>query len=108
VIFRTPFVIRRKVAGTYVNGLWVEGGFTNITILASVQPLNGEQLEMLPEGRRTTQSVKIYTDTKLQTVTSANPDILLAFGDEFEVITVEPWQSNVISHYKCIAQKLGG
>jgi hypothetical protein len=107
--FRSPFTVRRKVAGSYVNGFWVEGSESSFVIQASVQPVRGLELESLPEARRDSQAVKIYTDTQLLTVApdgSTNPDILEAFGFDFEIIEVQPWQSNVISHYKCIGVKL--
>lgn len=107
-IFRRPFVVTRFNPGSYVNGAWAEGTSSQITISASVQPVAGIDLELLPEGRRTSMSVKIYTDVALQTATSTtNPDVLHAFGHEFEITSVMPWQSNVISHYKCIGVKKG-
>lgn len=104
--FRSTFSVKRVVPGAYVNGFWVEGAESTFTIQASVQPLKGKEMEMLPEGRRNSQSVKIYTDTQLQTVASGNPDRLVAFGHDFEIQTVEPWQSNVLNHYKCIGIKV--
>ena len=104
--FRSPFTVRRKVAGSYVNGFWVEGAESSFVIQASVQPVSGLEMQELPEARRNTQAVKIYTDTQLLTVAtnvSTNPDILEAFGFDFEIIAVMPYQSNVISHYKCIS-----
>lgn len=105
--FRSPFLVRRKGVGSFVNGEWVKGSDTVFTIQASVQPLKGLEMEMLPEGRRNSQSVRIYTSTKLNTVEEANPDFLQAFGFDFEILSVEPWQSNVINHYKCIGVKTG-
>ena len=105
--FRSAFVIRRKEPGNYVDGKWQEGQQLAFIINASIQPLKGKEMEMLPEGRRHTQSIRIYTNTKLNTVNDANPDIIEAFGDSFEIFSVEPWQSNVINHYKCIGIKVG-
>lgn len=105
--FRSAFTINRTAAGTMVKGKFVNSGaVTPVSILASVQPLQGKDVNLLPEGRKTSQAVWIYTDTQLIPLTATtNPDILLAFGSEFEVLTVEPWQSNVIPHYKCIGVK---
>jgi hypothetical protein len=105
--FRSPFIVTRKEPGTFVNGDWVEGDYIAFVIQASVQPVKGSEMEMLPEGRRNSQAVKIYTSTKLNTVEEANPDLLQAFGSDFEIFSVEPWQSNVINHYKCIGMKVG-
>lgn len=108
-ILRSTFTIKRLTPGAYVNGFWVEGSSSTFNILATVQPVSGLEMQSLPEGRRESQAVKIYTSTQLRTIEdSKNPDILLAFGYEFEIATVEPWQSNLINHYKCIAYKLRG
>lgn len=105
--FRRPFIVTRKEPGSFVDGDWVEGDYIAFIIQASVQPLKGEEMQMLPEGRRNSQAVYIYTKTKLNTVDEANPDLLQAFGSDFEIYSVEPWQSNVINHYKCIGMKVG-
>lgn len=106
--FRSSFVVTRKEAGSFVNGKWVEGDTSTFTIQASVQPLRGDEIQLLPEGRRNSQAVRIYTDTLLYNKTneSTNPDIVTAFETDFEVLTVEPWQSNVINHFKCLAVKV--
>lgn len=106
--FRTAFTVNRPAAGSFVKGKWVQSGtMTQITIMASVQPVKGLDLQLVPEARRNGQIVKIFTDTMLQILTpSTNPDILLAFGYSYEVITVEPWQSNIINHYKCFGMKI--
>jgi hypothetical protein len=104
--FNKTFNVRRLGPGAYVNGFWQEGVPTVIQIQASVQPVRGDEMQTLPEGRRDSQAVKLYTSTKLQTVDDDNPDILEAFDADFEIISVEPWQSDVINHYKCIGVKL--
>jgi hypothetical protein len=108
-LFRKQFTVTRPT-GSYVKGKWVPGGSTTITIMASVQPLKGLEIQLVPEARRYSQSVKLYTNTQLQVGingTSENADILSAFGFNFEIISVEPWQSGVmfLDHYKCIGVK---
>lgn len=104
-VFSRDITIRRQSGGGYVNGKWQSGSESNITIKASVQAASGEDLQSLEEGRRSMQSLTIYTDEKLETVDSQNPDKVTLFGEEYEIITVEPYQSDIISHYKCIAQR---
>lgn len=107
--FRSAFTLKRKSApDTYVNGKLVAAGTTSTTIQASVQPLNGQEMLLLPEARRTSQAVNIYTTTQLRvanTVTGYNADLVTAFGSDFEIISCEPWQSNVINHYKAVGIK---
>ena len=107
--FRSTFTLKRKsAADTYVNGKLVAGATTTTTIEASVQPLKGQEMLLLPEARRTSQAVNIYTDTQLRLANTAagyNADIVSAFGSDFEIISCEPWQSNVINHYKAVGIK---
>lgn len=105
-LFHSQFTVSRPT-GSFVLGKWVAGSATTFTIWASVQPVSGMDLQLVPEGRRDSQAVKIYTSTLLQIGEGGtNADILTAFGDQFEIIEVQPWQSNVINHYKCIGLRL--
>lgn len=108
--FRKAFTIERQAPGTFVNGKPVPGAITNMTIMATVQPLSGDEILLMPEGERKSQYVTIFTDTLLN-APSTSPvgfyaDTILAFGQKYKVLVVEPWQSDVINHYKCKAIKI--
>lgn len=106
--FRSPVTLRRPSAGAYVNGLWVEGATTDSIITASIQPLTGEDMEELPEGRRESEGYKMYTSTQVRTVQEAgsdqNADRIVFNSKEYEVHRVNPWQNNlnfnIVNHYK--------
>jgi len=99
--------IRRLGSGTYVDGTWkAEAENAPFTIRASVQPLKPKEMETLPEGRRNSQAYRIYTDVELHTVRDQNPDRVELFGEEFEILSVEVWQNQVIPHFKAVAVKL--
>lgn len=104
--FRKKYSVKRLNPGSYINGFWQEGSETIMTIQASIQPIRGEELQMLPEGRRSSHSVRVYTDTALETVDNENPDRIVIDDAEYEILSVESWQSGVINHYKCIAVKV--
>lgn len=114
-VFRTPITLRRPSAGSYVNGRWVEGSYTDSTITASIQPLKGEDMESLPEGRRDSEAYKMYTSTLVKTVQEAgsnqNADRVIFFGKEFEVHQVNEWQNNsnfnIVNHYKYLVLRVG-
>ena len=55
-------VRRRFAAGTYTAGRYAAGSSTDTPFTGSLQPLKGEEREVLPEGVRVTDSRKIYTD----------------------------------------------
>lgn len=112
--FRKPYTVKRYASGQYVNGIWQDGQVTNINIKASVQPLNLDEIEYLPEGRRSSKSFKIYTDTELfpalqekEGQQATNPDVIVISGKDYEIIRVLPYQSGVINHYKCYAVEVG-
>lgn len=112
--FRSPITLRRPSAGTYVNGVWVEGAFTDTTITASIQPLKGEDMEELPEARRESEGYKMYTSTQVRTVQEAgsdqNADRVVFNGKEYEVHQVNPWQNNsnfnIVNHYKYLILRI--
>jgi hypothetical protein len=93
--------VTRSAGGGYVNGFWVENAQEEFDIIASVQPLNDQEIEFLPEGDRTKAAKKIYTATELRvhvSETSAKPDLVGIEGDEYKVIRVQRWHG----HYKCL------
>lgn len=110
VIPRKTLLVRRYAAGDYnTSGNWVEGTPGDFNILASVQPLRGKEMEMLPEARRESQAYKLYTDTQLLTINTTaktNSDRVQIEGNWFEVLIAEPWQNTIIDHYKVIVVEL--
>lgn len=105
--FRRPFVVIRMMPGEYVRGEWVEGASTEVGIMASVQPTTGRDLEALPEGNRSSSTVKIYTDDRLKTTDpqgQQQPDLIVYMGDRYKVICEAPNQSGVINHFKYLAE----
>lgn len=87
-------------------GEWVEGDESTISIAASVQPMSMEDMKDAPEGRRLSDTVKMYTDADLFTVEDSGenqqPDRLNWRGREYEVISKGVHQMSVIPHYKYI------
>jgi hypothetical protein len=58
---------RRYAAGSWVSGEYAPGASTDTTIAASVQPLDGDDLQSLDEGDRARRSRKLYTTADLRT-----------------------------------------
>jgi hypothetical protein len=107
------FLISRKeltayniTGGQFTKGHWVKGTPNQFTFKASVQPMIGRELEMLPEGRRHTQSYFLFTDNLLQTVEGQNPDIVVIDNEQHEVFQRQNWQNQIIGHYRYIVIKL--
>lgn len=79
----SSYVVTRRGTVTYVNGLPVRTAPTTFSVVASVQPLNGEDLIRAPDGLRRSDARKAYlyyTDI-VRTV--------LANGPEADLITVD-------------------
>jgi hypothetical protein len=58
-------IIVRPGTGTYTKGHFVPASDTVIRIAANVQPVNGEELLLLPEGNRKRGTIKIYSETEI-------------------------------------------
>jgi len=111
-IFSSAYTVKRKAAGVYTNGRWVEGVETTFTIQGDLQTLAQEEMQSLPEGRRINQTFKLYTETLLNPVIDengtpkTNGDIVMVDNQRYEVIAVYPYQKFLLNHYKIAIQKV--
>ena len=108
--FRQSLSVRRKAEGAYNDAGFYEvvGSDTMLSITASIQPISGSDLVLLPENRREEELIKLYTDTLLIGAikgSSTNCDIVIIDGLDYEVVKVFPWKNNVIPHYKVFVAK---
>lgn len=114
--FRKKQTVRRYTGGFWDdNGEWNVGSYEIINIMASVQPLNGNEMSqytnMLPDGAVSFSAVKIYSNEPLYTDKQALPDgtplqeadVLEWRGRLWKVINREDWQSDVINHFRMVA-----
>ena len=108
--FRKPYTITRKAEGSYVRGIWTPGGSSSVTIMASFQPMASDEINSLEIGRKEIGKIKGYSDTLLN-ITSIDDgttgDIIQYNGGLYEVIYLDKNRSDVISHYKYIAEYRG-
>lgn len=103
--FRTSRAILSEAPGAYVAGIWTPGTRLVSSAIAGIQPVKlGVDLQALPEGRRASDVVKIYTDAQLKTTEDGvQPDLIVYKGAAYELISVEVRDSGVIPHQKYIA-----
>ena len=95
----------RFAAGYTVNGRSVPGAPIPFTIYAVIEPLAGRELLILPEGERSKESVKIYTDTRLQTINETGmikADRVSWQGRQFEVRNVKIWSDGEDTFYQAV------
>lgn len=88
--------VSRAGQGSYVNGRYVPATPVEEVTEGNIQPLNGIELQQLPEGDRQRGVHKIYTAYALE-----NGDIVTrADGSRHEVQAVENWTGFSLAHYK--------
>lgn len=105
------FIVKRSAKGYdgYDDGKgnWVSSNKTTNTFKAkgSIQPLSGQDVNLLPETFKTTAVSKIYTKTLLKALDQFNgteADTLVIDDQEYVVLIVEKWRQLHTSHYKVI------
>lgn len=100
--------IEVRSGGSYVNGSWVSTApvVTN-DVSANVQPLRGDELKRLPEGRRNEEAVRIFCETELNPGDKSigrEADRVTWFGRVYEVENVRPWHG---AFYDAAAVRVG-
>lgn len=76
---------------------------STFSILAAVQPMNGRELQRLPEGMRSAERKTVYTATLLQAIGA--PDVISIGDAEWEVEVIEDWSQGL--YYKATVAKVG-
>ncbi len=108
-LFPRPYTIRRRDRAL-VRGVWVPGTATTATILGSVQPLSGSDLETMEAGSRDIGKVWIYTDSILRKRvegSTTEADVLEYDGSLWEVIDTRSYLSGLLPHRKHLAEYRG-
>jgi len=88
--------VSRAGEGSYVNGRFVPATPMIEVAEGNIQPLNGLELQQLPEGDQQRGVHKIYTAYALK-----NGDIVTRVdGSRHEVQAVEDWTAFSLAHFK--------
>jgi|GEM_PF-7105370 len=124
--FLTITVIPLEPNLSFLSVFVVSGGVSQPTVsianspfliqaTASVQPIKGEEVMLIPEGRRDHEYFKMYTSTEIFGLTTQNPDQIQVlkspfYPTVFEVVLIDPWENNsnfnIVNHYKYFCMKL--
>lgn len=59
-------IIVIKAPGTWHEGKYIDGSISYVETYANIQPLNDTELQMLKEGDRLRDAVKIYSETEIK------------------------------------------
>jgi len=77
--------------------------------VAAVQAVGGRERETLPEGRRQSYVIKLYTEIKLlidDDQQKQRADLVRIDGEWFEVFQVERFKGIGMDHYRSFAARL--
>lgn len=106
MFFSKPINVTRSQGGEYdARGHFSPSPRKLLMMYANVQPLQGKELLVLPEGKRTKDSLKIMTDQELlETNEEKNqlPDHILYRGKWYEVHSVKVYDE-LLPHFETIA-----
>lgn len=102
----TYTVTRTTDGGHDSKGRAVAGSASTFEITASVQPMSGRDVQLLPEGYHGKETQKLYTTTALVAVDASNePDEVSIGGENWKVIMVKHWEAFGSDHYKAILSR---
>jgi hypothetical protein len=104
-----PIDVTRGSPGTWVNGRYVPGPTSQLTLDAVVAPARARDLKRLPEGQRTEETKVVLTKEALHTAHApdGSPADRISYGGEtYEVVSVEDW-SAVAGFWYVLAEKVG-
>ena len=106
----TAISVERAGVGAYDgHGRAYQTASETFEIDAAVQPASPRDLEDLEEGRRSKETIKLFTQTELfgVSVDSRREPDRITYNDEvYEVHSVTVW-GDVGGYWKAIAQKVG-
>lgn len=102
--------VRQREPGTSVDGRYVEADPAETHgVQASVQPSPQEDLELLPEGARSSKAITIWTPFALRTAEQATgrpADQVVYGGETYQVHHVRDWE--VMAGYtRAVAVRVG-
>lgn len=104
------YSVSRSSVGTLTNGVVVpDPSPTTLSIEAAIQPASGRQLQRLPEGKRNSESIGIWTTTALRTADVAagvEADVVTYKGAQYQVENVRDWMDSG-GFYECVALRVG-
>lgn len=107
---KIPLDFFRKTQGQYVDGEWVEGVESTVTLEVNIQPLKEAELMLLPEADRGKQWWKIYCAEQIrmdkQGDTGWDADEFVYQGDRYKVMKVENYAMGILNHFKALAARM--
>lgn len=105
------YTVTRRTSGGYDQGRALPTTDASFSVVAAVAPASGNDLQRLPEGRRTIDSKIVFTPTELLTGAQGGTyeaDWIAIDGGSWECQHVEKWtpptSDGTAPGYRCIVQ----
>jgi hypothetical protein len=110
-LFKNMPLIKRSYTGERVKDSWVKGAPADTPFMGTAQPASGKALELLPEGKRNTETISVFAPIDLD-FTTAGPetqrggDSVIWQGREYEVQAARKWDGGLIPHWELAAARV--
>lgn len=105
--FARTYTYQRRNPTTLVKGRVAADDLqAPVSFRATIQPLSGRELLLLPEGQRVREYVKIYTDAALKMTdqpSKTKGDLVTYNGCQWEVTQANTWDPDNYAHSKFLA-----
>jgi len=112
-LFRNTKMFRRSFEpGTREKGTWIEGKPKDTEFWGTAQPAGGKALELLPEGKRNTESIEVYAPIEVKFTPAdedlkRSGDIIVYKKRLYEVQVAKEFDSGLLPHWELVAVKVG-
>lgn len=102
---KKPFTIYRKeLGGINEYGEPEEGTEQSLIVEGNLQPLNYNEILLMPESERTKQWYKFYTAEPIRTLKEGSAgwqaDEILIDGERYRFMRVKSYQMGILDHYR--------
>jgi hypothetical protein len=102
----SPFTVTRTAEGSRPNGRYTPGSASTFPIIASVQPVSGRELMILPEAQHVEEVRVVYTATEIKTREPGyEPDKVTIDGAAWTVIRAERWTYGAETYWRALVSR---
>jgi hypothetical protein len=103
----TSYTVTRTARGSVARGKTSAGTTSSVTIVGSIWPASGNDMQRLPENRRATSALNLVTTTELYVGGQGEAyeaDKVTVDGETYEVTDVDNWTDSLSRSigYKCL------
>jgi len=111
-LFRNTKLVKRSfTSGERVKGSWVEGTAVDTTFEGTAQPASGKAMELLPEGKRSTEAIQVFAPIEIEFTPAddreqRSGDRIIWKGREYEVQVARQYDCGIIPHWELVAVRV--